>query len=218
MDSEKGSSRRPDTVYRSTGATPEALVCCGVVAVVSLIAAVSGVAVLAGVAGTVLFAPIACEMAWAAWRRRPELVIGDEAIEHLAFGRIAWSNVDHVRVSKDGRERVLEIVLHGGSVRACPRVPVRALPVRVQAVFGAIGRHRPEVLISAERVDLRSDALGRTLARGQGAGEPAGQPLGSGVTSARAITATVREGHRRRTGLRAAIRRRPARPARPGNR
>src|SRR5690606_15118341 len=135
MDSEKGSSRRPDTVYRSTGATPGALVCCGVVAMVSLVAAVSGVAVLAGAVGTLLFAPIACEMTWAVWRRRPELVIGDEGIEHLSFGRIAWSNVDHVRVSREGRERVLEIVLRGGSVRACPRVPVRALPVRVQAVF-----------------------------------------------------------------------------------
>jgi len=218
MDSEKGSSRRPDTVYRSTGATPEALVCCGVVAVVSLIAAVSGVAVLAGVAGTVLFAPIACEMAWAAWRSRPELVIGDEAIEHLSFGRISWSNVDHVRVSRNGRERVLEIVLCGGSVRACPRVPVRALPVRVQAVFGAIGHHRPEVLISGERIDRRSNTLGRTLSRGHLATAEAGQSLGSGTTSTRAITATVREGHRRRTGLRAAIRRRPARPARPGNR
>ncbi|MBF6353536.1 hypothetical protein IU449_03055 [Nocardia higoensis] len=218
MDSEKGSSRRPDTVYRSTGATPEALVCCGVVAMVSLIAAVSGVAVLAGAVGTVLFAPIACEMAWAVWRRRPELVIGDEAIEHLSFGRIAWSSVDHVRVSRDGRERVLEIVLRGGSVRACPRVPVRALPVRVQAVVGAIGHHRPEVLVGAERVERQANALGRTLSRGSVVAAEPSQSMSPSATSARAITATVREGHRRRTGLRAAIRRRPARPARPGNR
>jgi len=194
------------------------LVCCGVVAVVSLIAAVSGFAVLAGTVGALLFGPIACEMAWSAWRSRPELVIGDEAIEHLAFGRIAWSNVDHVRVSREGREQVLEIVLRGGSVRACPRVPVRALPVRVQAVFGAIGRHRPEVLIGAERAERQPNAVGRTLARGGAAPAEPAAALATAPGQARAITATVREGHRRRTGLRQAIRRRPARPARPGNR
>ncbi|WP_341684541.1 hypothetical protein REK76_13190 [Nocardia farcinica] len=222
MDSEKGSPRRPDTVYRSTGAAPGALVCCGVVAVLGLAAAVSGVAVLAGLVGALLFGPIACEMGWAALRRRPELVIGDEAIAHPALGHIAWSSVDHVRVRRDGRGRVLEIVLRGGSMRACPCVPVSALPVRVDAVLGAIRAHRPDVLIGGERVVQQgAPVLGRTVARG-GQSAPVDREdvpvLGAAGGGAARAGSAVLDGPRRRAGLRGAIRRRPARPARPGNR
>ncbi|WP_431951845.1 hypothetical protein [Nocardia lijiangensis] len=154
MHVRKGASRRPDTVFRSMRTTLGVAAACLGLATICVLAIVTGTAVIAGKIGALVFLAIGAEMAWSGMRRRPDLMITDEGVEHRAFGRIAWSTVDHARVRRCPSGDAIDLVLihpdQEYAVATAPSIPMTSLSVPLLQVTEAMRRHRPELEITAD--------------------------------------------------------------------
>ncbi|MCP2276046.1 hypothetical protein [Nocardia amikacinitolerans] len=153
MHVRKGAGRRADTVFRSWRTTVGVAVACLGLAAICVLAIVTDTAVIAGKIGALVFLAIGAEMAWSGLRRRPDLVITDDAVEHRAFGRIAWSTVDHVRVRRCQSGDAIDLVLthpdRDYAIATAPSIPMTSLSVPLLKVTEAMREHRPELEIIA---------------------------------------------------------------------
>ncbi len=152
-------SRRSNTVFRSMRTTLGVAAACLMLAVICVIAIVTGTAVIAGKIGALVFLAIGAEITWSGLRRRPDLVITDEVVEHRAFGRIAWSTVDHVRVRRCPGGDAIDLVLtHPDpeyALATAPSIPMTSLSVPLLRVTEAMRRHRPSLEITADQAFRR---------------------------------------------------------------
>ncbi|MGQ4601272.1 STM3941 family protein [Nocardia sp. R6R-6] len=101
-------------------------------------------------------------------RRRPELIITADGIEHFDQGRILWTDIDSIRLNRMHGQRILEFLLHQPDtylaqlpwfVRTTSRfmrasgyspatISALTLPVPLETVLEAMRRHRPSVVIA----------------------------------------------------------------------
>ncbi|MFF4653365.1 STM3941 family protein [Streptomyces sp. NPDC001380] len=128
-------------------------------------------AVLGGAAAVGFFGLCAAVSGSRLVRRRPELVLDEAGLDHVQLGRIAWEEVDGVRIRevevRSASRRMIGLVLHdpAGYLARAPRI-VRAtasanlrlgfgpanistvsLPAGPEEVVQAMVRHRPRLTV-----------------------------------------------------------------------